>query len=1144
MNMTSMSRPSALKPLDPDQAAAADPFIHASLSASAGTGKTQVLTARVLRLLLEDASPESILCLTFTKAAAAEMAERVGGRLAYWVGLDDEGLGSELDALGVTPSDAMRARARQLFATVLDCPGGLRIQTIHSFCQTLLAAFPTEAGISPGFRPIEGREEEALIERTLASLAEQSADGDGAFLADLEMLAARLGEGDVRKYLRRCAGSVEGMARFDRLEDVERNLRALMGLPEDDIEELVAARCSDDEFDCDTLRTLADTYRTWGAKSGVPIIAGIEEWLALPPGHRCRELRRFAQATVLTGSGSRRSVKNLVKHWPDVQQECDALCEKVEELLTLLRGDKLVRDLAAGLRAGKRFADAYAAAKRAEGVADFDDLIRWSRNLLAQDGIAEWIRFKLDRRTDHLLVDEAQDTNESQWAIVKALTEEYWSGQGAGPEHRTLFMVGDFKQAIYGFQGTDPAEFEKARTYFRDAALGGPMPFKMLSISRSFRSAQAVLDVVDMVLGQLTHDRIGLPEPAEPHRSFHAARAGRVEVWPPFEHVSPEAEDDAEEKWEDEARRKYASQLADWIKAEIDRAPILASTGRPLSPGDILVLVRSRANLAPLLVSRLFERKVRTAGLDRLVLSEPLAVQDLLAAVRFAVQPLDDLTLANLLVSPLLGWSQDDLYELAGPERRRPLWEELGHRADERPHFRAARDTLLDLLRIAGFAGPHAFLEQILSGPMDGRRKLLTRLGRQARDPINELVAAAIQFEGGEPVTLQQFLAWLSHGALEVKRDPEGRGDAVRIMTVHGAKGLEAPLVILADATANPDELGGNSPILDVPSSAGRFPVIRPRKDEIAPPFDEVLAAEKDRDRQEHFRLLYVALTRAGERLIVFGTKPAKKKISEDSWHSVVSAAMLAAGVEPDAAGTLAHATGDPVTAVVDAPPAATVSTAVPPWAIAPAPVEAKPPRPLAPSQVTADTDSSPPPTPELAAAAERGRLLHALFERLPATPAGDRRQAAFAWLQQSAGIGDAALRTQLVDTALTIIEAPEHAELFSPVALAEAPIAATLEDGTVVVGTVDRLLVTDTAVRVVDFKTGRRVPRSAGDIPESHRRQMVAYGRALQVIFPGRRVELALLYTEAPMMVLVPLVGVGSPTHIGSQSNQESLFP
>jgi ATP-dependent helicase/nuclease subunit A len=491
----------------------------------------------------------------------------------------------------------------------------------------------------------------------------------------------------------------------------------------------------------------------------------------------------------------------------------------------------------------------------------------------------------------------------------------------------------------------------------------------------------------------------------------------------------------------------------------------------------------------------------------------------------------------------LLGWSQEQLYDLAGQERRRRLWEELGHRADERPEYRAARDALLDLLGIADFAGPHAFLERILSGPLDGRRKLLGRLGRQARDPINELVAAAIQFEAGEPVSLQQFLAWLAHGAMEVKRDPEGRGDAVRIMTVHGAKGLEAPLVILADTTVNPADLGGSSAFLDVPSQAGRFHIIRPRKEEVAPPLDLILEAQKKRDLEEHFRLLYVALTRAGERLILAGLKPAKK-MSADSWHSVVSEAMMAWGVIPDENGVLRHSSGQPAEAFKEIAAAAPAKVPIPAWSRAPAPAEARPPRPLAPSQVAADSDNRAPPGPELAAAAERGRLLHALFERLPATPVDERRRGAFAWLQHSAGVADADLRARLVDSALTIIEAPEHAELFSPLALAEAPIAATLPDGTVVAGTVDRLLVTAKLVRVVDFKTGQRVPSGPSAIPASHLRQMRAYGRALQVIFPHHRIELALLYTAAPLMLSVQLEDGSDATHMSDRSNQEQPTP
>ncbi len=1137
-----MSRMTILKALQADQAEAADPAIHAALSASAGTGKTQVLTARVLRLLLGGAGPETILCLTFTKAAAAEMAERVGGRLARWVRLDDRLLTAELGALGLTSTPALLARARALFATVLDCPGGLRIQTIHSFCQTILAAFPAEAGITPGFRPIEGREEEALVERTLAALAEQSAAGDGAFLADLEILAGRLDERAVVGYLRRCAGAREVMAAFRNPDAVEPGLRKQLDLPEGDIAALVAERCHDDRFDCGALQQLAAAYRAWGKSSGEPVIAGIEQWLALDHEVRCRNLEIFAKATVLTGTASRRSVRYIIKHWPDAQEETDRLCEEVEELLGLLRSDALLRLMAAGLRAGSRFAEAYARAKRAAGVADFNDLIRWTRDLFAQGGIAAWVRYKLDRRTDHLLVDEAQDTNAAQWAIVEALAEEYFAGDGAGPEGRTLFMVGDFKQAIYGFQGTDPAEFEAALGRFRAKAEDGERPLLDLSISRSFRSSQTILDLVDWVLEDLGPAQIGLPSPAPRHIAFHADRFGTVEHWPAF--ALPDAEesdgDVAEEAWEKENKREYARQLADWIAAELRRAPLLAATGRPLTAGDILILVRSRANgIAALLVARLFERGVRTAGIDRLILSEPLAVQDLLAAMAFAVQPLDDLTLASLLVSPLVGFNQDDLYEVAGNGRGRPLWIELKSRADDNALFRNARDALQSLLDMADYGGPHDFLETILSGPLDGRRKLMTRLGRAARDPINELVAAALQFEATETASLQHFLAWFRRGEVEIKRDPEGRGNAVRIMTVHGAKGLEAPLVILADATTNPKDLGGIRSSLDVPGPDGGFPVLRPRKAELCPPFDGIVADEEARDLREHFRLGYVAMTRAAERLIVAGIQP-MKGISDDSWHARVGAALEGHGVAEDAEGKRILSGGDPP----EARPARIVRVlalpTIPTWARQPAPQEERPPRPLAPSQMVGDSDAMPPPGPELHAAAERGRLLHALFERLPATRPAERRAAALEWLARGAGVADAAERLALVDAALLIVEAPDYADLFADDALTEAPLAATLPDGNVVTGTVDRLRVTAERIQLLDFKTGSRVPRDAAAVPESHRRQMAAYGAALRVIFPDRPVEVALLYTAGPRLIRLALEDVGQATHMASNPNQE----
>ncbi|RST30850.1 double-strand break repair helicase AddA [Sphingomonas ginkgonis] len=1124
----------ALHRLSPNQSLAADPRVHATLSASAGTGKTQVLTARVLRMLLGGVRPETILCLTFTKAGAAEMANRIGERLAHWVRLKDADLRKDLFALGEATDPATLQNARRLFARVLEAPGGLRIQTIHSFAQTLLAAFPAEAGIAPGFRPVEGREEQLLVRQTLAALiADAERNGDTGLIADVQALSSRVGETAAERYLVRCAHSAEALEALGPRDGITARIFGAMGLPEDASEEWLAGLCADEQFDCGLVREMIEANRAWGTSTGAGAADGAEAWLARSPEARAATLDELA-LLALTRDGSERKVAaglaKICQHYPSL---CSELGSAVGELLRAQRGLAFARDVAAGLRAGAAFAAAYEKAKRQAGVADFDDLIAWTRRLFATPGMGEWVRYKLDRQTDHILVDEAQDTNADQWAIVDALAEEYFAGAGAGAGVRTLFMVGDFKQAIFGFQGTDPREFSRMRETVRErsrlleeAARGSDeraVEFRDLAITASFRSAPAVLELVDKVIEGMGPQPMGLERAPEPHVAFHDERPGVVELWRPFELAGGEEGDEAEEGWIDEPQRHFATALAQQIRAWLDEAPVLAATQRPLAAGDILVLVRSRGEFASLLVARLFAEGVPVAGIDRLHLSRPLAVQDLIAAIGFAVQPRDDLNLANLLVSPLLGMSQERLYEVAHG-RSGTLWDSLREAAN----FAAEREVLTGLLNMADYTTPARFLETILSGPMQGRRKLLERLGPAARDPIDELVAATHDFERQELPSLDRFLAWFASGDVEVKRDPSAPVNAVRVMTVHGSKGLEAPLVILADATADPSELGDRTAPIAVPVDGRRVPVVRPRKPERISPFDEVMSDQEVRDLEEHFRLLYVGLTRAEERLVVAGVKR-RRALTEDCWHPRVRIALEALGAEavPDErwGERLVYRGQVPEQRVRPRPSRPELAAPeLPAWLHAPAPPEARPPRPLAPSSLGVDQEAAPPPSPELRDAARRGTLLHALFERLPELAPDRRRAAALHWLERSAGVMDATVRSEMVEAACGVIEDGRFAELFAGEALAEAPIAATLPDGRVIAGTVDRLLVEEGRVRLIDYKTGRSVPRSAGDIPEAHRRQMSAYAEALAVIFPGRRIEPALLYTAGP--ALIPLAG------------------
>jgi ATP-dependent helicase/nuclease subunit A len=510
-----------LKRLQGEQLQASDPADLVWLSASAGTGKTHVLTARVLRLLLQGASPESILCLTFTKAGAAEMADRIHARLAHWVRLEDTKLSKELFALGEANDPAAVAAARTLFARVLDAAGGgLRIQTIHAFCQTLLAGFPAEAGLAPGFRPLDGREEVALARRTLAELlvtAERG--GDLGLIRDVQALSRRLGEGKAEAYLLECAREPEAMAALGAREGIEARLRIALNVPLGDVEEAIEAACADLDLSC--LRRIAAANAAWGTLRGLERADMIAAWLAASPKARAASLAQLHAVWAKADGEMRSFSKGQAPQDEDYGGDCARLHEDCARLLAIRARAELVALLAAGLRAGQSYAALYAEAKRTAGVVDFDDLIRAAQALLVTSGMGDWVRYKLDQATDHILVDEAQDTNTRQWEIVAALAGEYFAEEPGRETRgvRTIFTVGDFKQAIFGFQGTNPVAFEAARRVFSARAEEAGRAILGLSLDRSFRSTPPVLAVVDRLIADLGAEAFGLVGEAGIHRS-------------------------------------------------------------------------------------------------------------------------------------------------------------------------------------------------------------------------------------------------------------------------------------------------------------------------------------------------------------------------------------------------------------------------------------------------------------------------------------------------------------------------------------------------------------------------------------------------------------------------------------------------
>ena len=1142
--------------LKSEQRHAVDPDDSVWLSASAGTGKTQVLAARVLRLLLQpDVRPEQILCLTFTKAGAAEMATRVNEVLAGWVRLDDLALFKELEKIGAATDSATKARARALFASVLDCPGGgLRIETIHAFAQWLLAAFPAEANLVPGTRPMEDRDRELLAHRVLSDLiAGWHETGDSHAIEALEMLSVRWDEQRARAWLMRCAEARAmwfGPGAWQ--PPMRKRVQRLIGLPNDPEAEL-AHLCSDGVFDCDALKACDRVLAQWKTKTGQAGSEIIRSWLAMSPVERVAALDSFC-GKLFTKDGFETSARkpmqlaNLIKRDPGYEEQIarvSASLDRVLEIRTLLG---LVEIITPALECGRRFALAWDEAKSREGLLDFDDLIRRAAALLSIPELGGWIRYKLDRQFDHILIDEAQDTNQPQWSIIYALTEEFFSGLGQRDNKmRTIFVVGDTKQAIFRFQGTSPEHFKAARERFKtvmeqNAAAAGQLRGEIearelvnLNLRKSYRSAHSLLEFVNEAVDAIGHQGFGLDDAPDKHEGDE--RPGLVTFWRP---ISAQAGDDDEDAAdtaanEDEAQGAQATisqperVMADAIARQVgawlaDGFALAKGEPRLAEPGDIMILVRKRRELAGLINARLHAAGVPVAGVDRLRLAAPLSVRDLLAALRFAVHPGDDLQLACLLVSPLFGWSQGQLLEHGARPPSMRLWDHL--RQSSHPDAATVAEQLRGLLARADYEPPESLLQWLLVGPWRGRQKLVARLGRAHNDPIDELVAAAFSYSALHTPSLTGFIDWFDAGEGELKREIGPGESLVRVMTVHGAKGLQAPIVVLADATGNPDN--GHTRGLELeerlPGGGGRkVPLPDLGKPLQVGRIAEAAADAQKAEREEHWRLLYVAMTRAEEALFIGGALGAsEKEPAPDSWYARLAPLMGNAWMDdPNWGARVERGTRAPPVARPD--PTQPAIPVLPDWAATPPRDEPRPPRPLAPSA----TGTQDPPDPPFSSgddpsAARRGVLMHALIERLPDIKPAMREERAGQWLERHGADFSPAERREMLERALAVITEPGWAELFSPESLAEVPLAA-LVGGEVISGTADRLLVTGSRVLVVDFKTARRPPTRLEQVPNATLRQMSAYAAALAAIYPGRVVEAAVLYTQVPQLIVLP---------------------
>ncbi|WP_421788459.1 UvrD-helicase domain-containing protein [Hyphobacterium sp.] len=1167
----------AVKDATEQQTLAAQPDYQIHVEANAGSGKTRVLVNRVARLLLDGAKPDKILCLTYTRAAAGEMKSRLFDTLGSWSIADDAALTKKLNALhndegGSYSRDAL-ADARRLFARALETPGGLAVQTIHAFCQSLLQRFPLEAGLAPGFEVADDGEARAIAAEARRGLLLEAGRNSGLHTA----LATLHNRGsDAFELVTRTAASKRlALAHLLIAEGgavLRSALRRELGLSE---QETVASLIDSAWADAPhaALRSAAETL-AGGIQADQNTAQAIDTALA---ARSPDEAYGAYSGAFLTQQGKFRARiigAKTAKDHPAVAELMAGEATRMTEIITRVAAADMAETSEAAMTVAADYIARYETGLAARRRLDYADLIAYAVKLLQDSSARDWVRYKLDAGIDHVLVDEAQDNAPEQWQVIGALVDEFFTGNGIARERpRTVFTVGDEKQSIYSFQGAEPKQFLAWGERIARGAADAALVFQQPSLAVSFRSSAVILNAVDTafeperLLGEIkalssapetkfTADPATLTAPYppaqdaferyQPHRPAWKDRPGCVELWPAVPRDPAGEKPDPAAPVDRESAASAAHRLARLIATEIAR--ILADGDgvhdeghrdlRPALPSDIMVLVAKRGGFFRELIRQLKLRGVPVAGADRMILTEELAVQDLICLAEVALNPLDDLKLAELLKSPFLDPAdapppidEEKLFSLAHGRGESALWSRLMDSQDDA--FADAQAMIRRARQRIETAGVHGFFADFLHErtPTGETRlkRLFARLGEEARDPVEEFLARAIAFDQSRTASLAGFIAEMKAGSGEIKREmDDGRGE-VRVMTVHGSKGLEAPIVILPDTTAKPALRADRGLYAD-----DRLGLAWAPPGKIQPDLsDRLKLADEKRAEGEHARLLYVALTRASQRLVVCGWKrgAGEGRIESRSWYERLDTLWQGGDwteiespvCDPDGAPLAGRRLGSPSPALGGAarPDA---DTQVPEWARTLAPEEEYRARTVAPSHLV-EGDEGPvysPLTDDGGRRFRRGALIHKLLETLPDLPDPRRAAAAEAYLASQSDLDDAA-RSEIAQETLAVLSHPDFAALFGPGSLAEVSLTGTapgLPKDIVLNGQVDRLVVTDHEVLIVDYKTNRPPPADASGVPRLYLAQMAAYQAVLQAIHPDRKVRCALVWTDGPRLM------------------------
>ncbi len=1174
---------STVESMDPNTAqhAASHPDHSVWVGASAGTGKTKVLTDRVLRLLLprEDnrpgTPPNRIVCLTFTKAAANEMAVRLNTMLGSWAVMDIDHSEDKKSLrytlrqlLGYDPEDRHINAAKRLFADVIDCPGGIQIMNIHSFCNSLLGRFPVEAGLPPNFSTIEEAESAELMRSAQSQVIEYSQNPEqaGAPIANaVNAVITELDEKTFSTLVKQICGERQQMVgllqQYGSFDNVYAALCDFYNVAQNlSNHDVVNAFCIADKFDSVGLKHVAELLSEDKGKKAQERAPVMLDWLAASQEERVK-LYEVYKTAFLTQKGSIHQQsfppKSVEKKYPQAIEILYKEAERILDAENTIKASKsaaMTRDL---LIIGHSVLEKYSKLKEQRGGLDFDDLIARTMELLTgrtqhflsldekeQVNVMPWVLYKLDQGIDHVLVDEAQDTNPEQWRIIEALSDEFFAGLSARDDVlRTSFTVGDIKQSIYGFQRAAPDEFKRMQKVMDEKITHAGLVNENVALDVSFRSTKSVLQIVDSVFQSPALSK-AVGEDEIHHKAFRQGQAGLVELWPVFE--TPKS--DQRDFWDppvsvqshSNGSSELANYIADNIRNKLDRKEFLPSCNRAIEPGDFMILVRSRSSFVEQLVRALKAQNIPVSGADRMMLTDQLAVQDLMSLARFCLLPDDDLTLAEVLKSPFVGWDDDELFSLSY-NRKGTLWQEICNfdykkltRIEKEieivseDKLAAVHDYLSRMIGRVKVMGAYEFLSYILTQrcPTDdisGMRAICARLGQDAVDPVDELLNSALSFGYDHIDHVQLFLDYQEQTNAEIKREMEDTTNQVRIMTIHGSKGLQSPIVILPDTLK--DGAAKKTGRFLWPDKTGlTTPIYAARENDDPEQYINIRQACQDYDDEEYYRLLYVAMTRAADRLYIGGHTKTKPK--EQSWYYMIRQAMeMNPDVQELEGGVLRLENRQ-----TEKPDKEDIKTGrqnqgreMPDWVFEKAKEEPFPPKPLVPSRPLEDDDIALAPLKAVDGNRFlRGNVTHKLLEFLPDVAPENRKNAAARYVQKNAADISGEAQDSIVSEVMKILD--EYGNFFKAGSMAEVPITGLMPDNRIISGQIDRLVIDKDNIWILDYKTNRPPPHDEKDIPAIYRDQLTAYHDAIAAIYTEHKIHCAILWTDGPRLMRVTI--------------------